>query len=162
MKICLSILLLVFGCSLASSDEEGFEAYQTLKKETGLTDDQLKDPIKKFAEFARLMEDELEAGSIDPKELIESGKKIDEIIADMQRQDELTAALTFAFLRALETKGADKAAEFMAKELSSFVERDFPDTDGYREIRARIEEYSKSSSAFKRLEQRSEQADDAN
>lgn len=162
MKFSLPIFLLVISLNLGFAEESGIDAYEELKKETGLTDEELRKPIKQFAEFVRIYEDELDAGSLDPKKLVESAKEFDQIVANMQRQDELTAALTLAFLRTLETRGAEKAGEFMAKQLNSFAENDFPDTESYRKVRARIEEYSKTSAAFKRLMQSSEQADDAN
>lgn len=162
MKTLLIALSLLLNWQICSGEESSFEAYERLKKETGLTDEELGESIQRFAEFVHLMKDALNTGSFDPKELVATAKEAEKIIAEMQRQDELSAALTLACLRTLETKGSNKAGEFMAMQLEQFVAREFPTTEGYAKLRARIEEYSKNSPAFERRKQESEPADDAN
>ena len=82
-----ALLAIFFVCGFTScSKDEGSEAYEELKRVTGLTDEELVRPIKNYAEFHRLYEIELEAGTVDPKSIVEIAKAADDYVDRMNEE----------------------------------------------------------------------------
>jgi hypothetical protein len=157
MKLLTTTFTVACAICLCGCDKGGSNAYERLKSETGASDEELDEGIKFYTKFCVLLHDEIEAGTVNVEDLIESAKDAKEAIAAVQREDEMTAVMTLAYLRTLEKKGSERAGEKMAKQLAQFVEARFPTTDNSQKIREKILEYAKTSPALTALTQQSEQ-----
>ncbi len=105
------------------------------------------------------MRDEIEAGTVNADDLLNAAKDAKRVMTTVQRDDEMTAAMTLSYLRILESKGSAPASVAMARQLNRFVDAEIPSTDSSKMIREKIEEYAKTSEAFKALKQNSEVED---
>ena len=157
MKLLCTLLFALIALSLAGCDRSESSAYSKLKAKTGATDEELEKGIKIYTDFYILMRDEIEAGTLNVEDMIDAAKQAKEVMATVQRDDEMTAAMTLAYLRTLESQGSERASEAMAKQLSRFVKAEFPSTENSKMIREKIQEYAKTSEAFHDLKQQSEQ-----
>jgi hypothetical protein len=142
------------GCQRSEST-----AYAKLKSETGATEEELEEGIKIYTKFYMLMRDEIEAGTVNADDLLNAAKDAKRVMTTVQRDDEMTAAMTLSYLRILESKGSAPASVAMARQLNRFVDAEIPSTDSSKMIREKIEEYAKTSEAFKALKQNSEVED---
>jgi len=139
----LFLAALLIGC-----DRESETTFERLKSETGASDEELEEGIKFCTEFYILMRDDIEGGRVDVKDMFKSLERANEVMATIQREDELSAAMTLATLRNLERGGADRAAAFMVKHLRRFLDSGGRVTKNAKLIREKISEYAKTSAAF--------------
>jgi hypothetical protein len=161
MKL-LAVLLVTACCiNLSGSDKDLASVYEKLKAETGASDEELEEGIKFFTKFYVLMHDEIKAGTVNVEELVATSKSlkkdVKDIVAAMQRDDEMTAMMTLLYLKALERNDIDAARELMAKQLARFAEKEDPSTETSRNLQATILEYSKTSPSLKPLIQQREE-----
>ncbi len=160
MNLFITFLIAMIGLFLAGCDRPEPAAYAKLKSETGATDEQLEAGIKMYTDFYILMRDEIEAGNLNVEDMVGAAKQAKEVMATVQRDDEMAAVMTLSHLRTLESKGSEQAQEAMARQLSRFVEAEFPSTENSEMIRKKIQEYAKTSAAFLSLKQTSTQDGD--
>ena len=157
MKLLCTLLFALIALSLTGCDRSESSAYSKLKAETGATDEELEKGIKMYTDFYILMRDEIEAGTLNVEDMIDAAKQAKEVMATVQRDDEMAAVMTLSHLRTLESKGIEQTKEAMARQLSRFVEAEFPSTENSEMIRKKIQEYTETSAAFLSLKQKSEQ-----
>ena len=157
MNLLSTSLIAMIALFLVGCDRPEPAAYAKLKSETGATDEQLEAGIKMYTDVYVLMREEIEAGTLNVEDMIDAAKQAKELMAIMQRDDEMAAVMTLSHLRTLESKGSEQAQEAMARQLSRFVEAEFPSTENSEMIRKKIQEYAETSEAFHSLKQKSEQ-----
>ena len=157
MKLLKISLFTLIAFCLTGCERLASTPYDQLKTKTGATDKELEEGIKLYTAFYVLMRDEIEAGTLKVEDMLEAAKGSKQKLTDIERDDELAAAYTLSFLRTFESKGSEQARDGMAKQLSRFVEAEFPSTESSKMIREKIREYAKTSEAFRALKQKSEQ-----
>lgn len=152
LKILILTLIALYltGCNETSSSAS---SYHKLKQETGATNAELEKVINFYAELYEAMEDEIESGRLTAEDLVSSVKQSSEIMAIIQREDELLAIMTLKYLKAFEEVGADQARELMSKQLIKFTQAEFPSTENSELIRQKIFEYAKKSTSLAPINQ---------
>ncbi len=157
MNLLSTSLIAIMALYLVGCDRPEPAAYAKLKTETGATDQQLEAGIKMYTDFYISMRAEIEAGTLNVEDMIDAAKQAKEVMATVQRDDEKAAVMTLSHISTLESKGSEQAQEAMSRQLSRFVDAEFPSTETSKMIRKKIQEYAETSAAFRSLKQKSEQ-----
>jgi hypothetical protein len=141
--VALAIIALIFtSCDKASDD------YQRLLRETGATPQELDRGISLYTDFYIRMKEEIDAGTLSVEEMINASKRAKEVMATIQRDDEMAAIYALTTLRLLDQRGEEAARKFLVERLESFVKADFPTTENSESIRQNIIKYASESDSL--------------